>query len=118
MGKLETDPNDVVKPVAVTVFPSTNSSTNACLPAQQVSAHESLPNRQPSWCSLVFKIGWRKESIACAAVEVFAIIVVKAEIDFLIGFVVNRKCKSTNSVTKNKNSWRKSQANLFPLVSK
>ena len=59
MGRFDTDPRYDVNPVAVTVWPSTNSSTNACLPAHHVSAQESMPSLQPSTCLVSDGTGWQ-----------------------------------------------------------
>ena len=61
-GKVFNDPSVDEKPVALTVFPSTNSSTYACLPEHDVSAHVSKPRRHPFCISVAFKVGWRKLS--------------------------------------------------------
>ena len=50
MGIFDTDPRDDVNHVAVTVLPLINSSINACLLVQHVSAQESMPSFQPSTC--------------------------------------------------------------------
>ena len=50
MGIFETDPRYDVNNIAVTVLPSINYSTNACLPAHHVSAQESMPSFQHSTC--------------------------------------------------------------------
>ena len=44
----DTDPRDDLNTVAVTVLPSTNSSTKECLPEYHVSAQESMTSLQPS----------------------------------------------------------------------
>ena len=50
MGRFDNDPREDVKTVALTVLTSINSSTNACLTAQYVSAQESMPSFQHSTC--------------------------------------------------------------------
>ena len=57
MGRFDNDNREDLNPVALTLLPSMNSSTNACLPAQYVSAQESIPSLQTSTCSLSDRTG-------------------------------------------------------------
>ena len=48
MGIFDTDPRDDVNHVAVTVLPLINSSINACLLVQHVSAQDAATPRAPT----------------------------------------------------------------------